>query len=264
MNCTHCNSKTTYNRQCTTNLGYQEYRCRQCNEHTGTVFNYLEYPTDVVILAVRYYHEFKTSLDDVVKLMAMRGFKLCHQTVRNWVQAVGIELALQFRARRVGQAGKKWHAEPTYIKVEGRWCYLYRGIDKEGNLVDVYLGNTRDNEAANVFFQPCFDTTCVLPDQITADKKRALANGINHTFRGAVDIRDNKFMNNRLEQAHRGIKAWYRNLRVFKSLFSALVLCTVFEEFRQHFKMKGQTRAQRRALLASKFYEFNQVVQLIT
>jgi putative transposase len=268
MNYPHCDSKNTYCRPNTTDLGYQEYRCQHCscqfNERTGTVFNYLEYPTDVVILAVRYYYEFKTSFDDVVKLMAMRGFELCHQTVWNWTQTVGVELALQFRARRVGQAGKKWHADPTYIKVEGRWCYLYRCIDKEGNLVDVYLSNTRDDEAANAFFQQCFDTTCVLPDQITVDKERALANGINHTFHGAVDIRDNKFMNNRLEQDHRGIKDWYRNMRGFKRIFSALVLCTVFEEFRQHFRMKGKTRAQRRTLLASKFYEFNQVVQLIT
>jgi hypothetical protein len=53
-------------------------------------------------------------------------------------------------------------------------------------------------------------------------------------------------------------------MRGFKNLFSALVLCTVFEEFRQHFKMKGKIRTQRRSLLASKFHEFNQVVQLIT
>ena len=84
------------------------------------------------------------------------------------------------------------------------------------------------------FFQQCFDTTCVLPDQITVDGEAAMHNGVESTFQGAVDIRDSKFMNNRIEQDHRGIKDWYRNMRGFKDIFSALTLCTVFEEIRQH------------------------------
>lgn len=71
MNCPHCESKNTYCRQNSTDLGYQEYRCRHCgrqfNERTGTVFNYFEYPTDVVILAVRYYYEFKTVIPPEIK-----------------------------------------------------------------------------------------------------------------------------------------------------------------------------------------------------
>ena len=186
--------------------------------------------------------------------------ELSHQTVLNWARIVGIELALKFRQRHRGQVGEKWHADPTYIKVSGRWCYLYRAIDKEGNLVDVYLANTRDDEAAKAFFQQCFNTTCVLPDQITLDGETALHNGVNTVFHGAVDVRDSKFMNNRLEQDHRGIKDWYRNMRGFKDLLSALILCTVFEEIRQHFKMQGKTRGQRRSQLASKFQQFNQIV----
>ena len=267
MHCPHCCSNNTRQCKTLTQLGCLQYRCRTCgrqfNERTGTIFNYFEYPTEVVVLAVRYYYEFKTSLDDVVKLMSMRGIDLCHQTVWNWAQKVGIELALKFRARRVNQVGEKWHADATYIKVQGRWCYFYRCIDKEGNLVDVYLNNTRNDQAAKEFFQQCFDTTCVLPEQITVDKEPALANGINHVFHGAVTVRDNKFMNNRMEQDHRGVKSWIRDMRGFKNIFSALILLTVFEEIRQHFKMKGKTRAQRRGLLVSKFQEFNYVVQLI-
>ena len=267
MDCPHCNSSNTYPRNTTTTLGYQEYRCRKCsrqfNERTGTVFNFIEYPTEIVIMAVIYYYQFKTSLDDVVKLMLMRGVELSHQTVLNWSRTVGIDLALEFRKRRRGKAGGKWHADATYVKVAGRWCYLYRAIDKEGNLVDVYLNNTRDDEAANPFFQQCFNTTCVLPDQITVDGEVAMSNGINSTFHRAVDIRNSKFMNNRIEQDHRGIKDWYRNMRGFKDIFSALILCTVFEEIRQHFKMQGKTRSQRRGLLASKFQQFDEIANII-
>lgn len=267
MDCPYCESSHISSSKKKTKLSYLQYRCRDCarqyNERTGTVFNFIEYPTEIVIMTVIYYYQFKTSLDDVVKLMLMRGIELSHQTVLNWSREVGIELALEFRSRRCGKAGLKWHADPTYIKVAGRWCYLYRCIDKEGNLVDVTLTNTRDDEAAKAFFQQCFDTTCVLPNQITLDGEQALHNGVNETFHGAVDIRSSKFMNNRIEQDHRGIKDWYRNMRGFKEIFSALTLCTVFEEIRQHFKMQGKTRAERRSLLASKFQEFNHVVNAI-
>lgn len=94
MNCSHCDSKNTYSRNTTTDLGYQEYRCRDCgrqfNERTGSVFNYLEYPTEVVILTLWYYFDFNNGYDDVVRLMAQRGVELCHQTVSNWVHTVGV------------------------------------------------------------------------------------------------------------------------------------------------------------------------------
>jgi transposase-like protein len=95
------------------------------------------------MLALHYYYRFRNSLDDVVELMIMRGFHLCHQTIHNWTQTFGVELGLKLRERRQGRAGKKWHVDATYIRVEGRWCYFYRAIDKENNLVDVYLSDVK-------------------------------------------------------------------------------------------------------------------------
>ena len=68
--------------------------------------------------------------------MVMRGFYLCHQTVYNWVQKFGVELGIKRRSRRKGKCGKKWHVDATYVCIKAHWCYLYRAIDKEGNLVD--------------------------------------------------------------------------------------------------------------------------------
>lgn len=72
--------------------------------------------------------------------------------------------------------------------------------------------------------------TCVLPDQITVDGEPAMRNGIESTFNGDVDICNSKFINNRIEQGHRGIKDWYRNMRGFKDIFSALTLCTFLKK----------------------------------
>jgi putative transposase len=83
MCCPHCKSKTTRKLTRLTVLGYRQYRCRGCskqyNERTGTKLNFIEYPTEVVMMAVNYYYRFKVSYDDAVELMAMRGFRICHQ-----------------------------------------------------------------------------------------------------------------------------------------------------------------------------------------
>ena len=87
MNCPECDSINIYEYPHKTSLGYQQYRCRDCakqyNERTGTKFNFIEYPTEVVMMAVHYYYRFKVSLDDVMELMAMRNIHLSHQTVHN-------------------------------------------------------------------------------------------------------------------------------------------------------------------------------------
>lgn len=138
MNCPSCQSETIHSLQKKTNLGYKQFRCHACckqyNERTGTELNFIEYPTEVVMLVVHYYYKFKVSLDDVVELMVMRGFHLSHQTVHNWVQTFGVELGIKLRVRRKGRAGKKWHADATYICIKGHWYYIYRAIDRERNL----------------------------------------------------------------------------------------------------------------------------------
>lgn len=95
MDCPHCQSANTTKIKKSSQLGYMQYRCGSCgkqyNERTGTKLNFIEYPTEVVMLAVHYYYQFKVSLDDVVKLMVMRGIHLSHQTVHNWVQTFGVD-----------------------------------------------------------------------------------------------------------------------------------------------------------------------------
>src|SRR5436190_15916909 len=109
MDCPHCQSKKAKALIRKTGLGYQQYRCRDCykqfNERTGSKLNFIEYPTEVVMIAVHYYYRFKVSLDDVVELMLMRGFHLSHQTIHNWVQTFGVDLGLKLRQRRYGNVG---------------------------------------------------------------------------------------------------------------------------------------------------------------
>ena len=182
---------------------------------------------------------------------------MSHQTVHNWTQTFGIELGLKLRARRKGKSGSKWHVDATYIKVKGHWCYLYRAIDKEGNLVDITLSDVRDQAAAEEFFKQAKETTGMMPEQITTDKEPALYPAIENTFGNETKHRDSKYMNNGIEQNHRGIKSRYKIIKGFKNNFCALIFCTVFEEIQQLFRMANKTRAERRKIIASKIQDFN-------
>ena len=111
MDCPNCSSTNSRLCKIKTVLSYPQLRCRDCgiqfNERTGTSLNFIQYRTEVVMMAIHYYYRFRNSLDDVVELMAMRGFQLCHQTLHNWIRNFGVSLGLKLRERRQGKAGKK-------------------------------------------------------------------------------------------------------------------------------------------------------------
>lgn len=94
---------------------------------SGLVF--LEYPTDVVLLVVLWRLRYKLSFHDLAEMFLARGFSFTHETVREWEARFAPLLADQLRVRRRGQAGRSWFVDETYIRVLGKWCYLYRTMD---------------------------------------------------------------------------------------------------------------------------------------
>ncbi len=162
MNCPHCQSINTRESQKKTSLGYRVFRCHSCgamfNERTGTAFNDLQFPTDIVMLVVLWRVRYKLSLRDLAEMFLMRGYQFTHETVRAWEMRFAPLLAVQLRTKRRGQAGKSWYVDETYIKVHGQWHYLYRAIDRDGNLVDTMLSVTRDLAAAKAFFKQAATT----------------------------------------------------------------------------------------------------------
>ncbi len=126
MNCPHCTSPATKEQQKRTTLGYSTFRCSACrclfNERTGTPFNYLEYPTDLVLLVVFWRLRYKLSLRDLAEIFLQRGFVFTHETVREWEERFAPLISDQLRAKRHGQAGTSWHVDETYVSVKGKWC----------------------------------------------------------------------------------------------------------------------------------------------
>src|ERR687886_1066055 len=218
------------------------FRCHHChrtfNERTGTPFNYLEFPTDIVLLVVLWRVRYRLSLRDLAEMFLERGFEFTHETVRDWEARFAPLLADKLRAKRKGQAGRSWHVDETYIRVGGVWKYLYRAIDREGNLVDSLLSEHRDMDAAKRCFKGALDVAEQGPEQVTTDGHDAYPRAIRETLGDEVTHRCSRYLNNRTEQDHRGLKQRYYPMRGFGSVASAARFCPAFEEQRQYFRAR--------------------------
>ncbi len=242
MDCPHCTSTVTKERTKKTSLGYRTFCCSDCkrtfNERTETPFNFLEYPTDMVLLVVLWRLRYKLSLRDLAEMFLERGFVFTHEAVRDWEARFVPLIAEQLRAKRRGQAGQSWYVDETYVKVKGKWCYLYRAIDRDGNLVDSMLSEKRDLEAAKRFFKRAVDVVGHAPERVTTDGHDSYPRAIQEELGMDVLHRTNKYLNNRLEQDHRGIKQRYYPMRGFGSVASASRFCRAFDEVRQFFRFR--------------------------
>ncbi|WUJ26992.1 IS6 family transposase [Micromonospora sp. NBC_00389] len=99
----------------------------------------LRFPTEVIVVAVRWYLRFNLSYRDVDELLAERGAEVDHVTVYRWVQRFTLLLADAGRFCR-HSPGDRWFVDETYVKVNGVWRYVYRAVDQHGKVIDVLLG----------------------------------------------------------------------------------------------------------------------------
>jgi transposase-like protein len=221
MNCPYCVASTTRKRAKKTELGYATFFCSTCrrtfNERTNTPFNYLEVPTDIVLLVVLWRLRYKLSLRDLAEMFLERGFTFTYEAVRECEARFAPLLAEYLRTKRYGRAGRSWYVDETYIKVQGKWCYLYRAIDGDGNLVDSRLNEKRDMDAAKRFFEQAVAVVGHAPEQVTTDGHRSYPRAIRETMGSEVAHRTNTYLNNGLEQDHRGIKQRYYPMHGFKN-----------------------------------------------
>ncbi len=245
MPCPHCAATATAEQRRRTVLGYRTFRCCACrrvfNERTGTPYNHLQYPTDLVLLVVLWRLRYKLSLRDLAEMFLVRGFAFTHEAVRDWEARFAPLLTARLRAKRRGQADVKWHADETYVRVDGRWCYLYRAIDRDGNLVEALLSEKRDMDAAQRFFAAALEIAGRAPARVTTDGHDAYPRAIRETLGAGVRHRTSRYKNNRLEQDHRGIKQRYYPMRGFGSFASAARFCAASEELRQYFRAVNQS-----------------------
>ena len=257
MRCVRCGSEAVTERPERTAQDYRRFRCRACgkqsNERTGGLLNRTQYPSDVVALVVLWRLRYKLALRDLPEMFLVRGLVFSHEAVREWEAKLAPVLAEELRRRRRGEAGRSWYVDETYLKVGGRWCYLYRAIDRSGALVDVMLSERRDMAAAKAFFRSAKAVTGVTPDRVTTDGHDSYPRAIRTGLGRRVRHRTSRYLNNRLEQDHRGIKGRYRPMRGFKCPRSAARFCRSHDELRNFLRLRSRPHqhvpADRRRLL---------------
>src|SRR5215471_20957520 len=236
MECPYCQSATTIERPELTTRGYRRFRCRACergfNERTGSVFNRVQYPPEVVCLVVLWRVRDKLSLRDLAEMFLERGVVFTHEAVREWEAKLAPLLSETLRKQRHGKVGRSWYCDETYLKVKGRGVYLYRAIDRDGNLVDVLLSEKQDQAAAEAFFRSARMVTGRIPERVTSDGQGSYPGAIRAALGEAVLHRTNRYLNNHLEQDHRGIKQRIRPMGGFKSMASATRFCRAHDEVR--------------------------------
>ena len=244
MTCPHCRSRATSRRLRRTELGYRRFQCRTCrrrfNERTGTRFNEIRFPSDVVMLAVLWRLRYKLSLRDVAEMLLERGYQVTHETVRTWEASFAPLLSERLRAKRRGRIGSSWYIDETYVKVAGRWCYLYRAIDGDGQLIDSMLSEHRDKHAARRFFRGLVDVAEARPLRVTTDRHPAYPRAVRWILGRKVVHRTTQYLNNFMEQDHRGVKQRYYPMRGFGSFVSAARFCTAFDELREYFRSRSR------------------------
>lgn len=226
-------------------MGYPVFRCRECkrtfSKRTGTPFNFLEVPTDIVLQVLMCRLRYKMSFRDVAEFFLLRGFEFTHETVRDLETRFSAIFASQLRQKRKGKVGKSWYVdETTYIKVKGKWCYLYRAIDRDGSLVDSMLSQKRDMKAAIAFFKQAVAVVGQIPERVTTDGHDSYPRAITEVLGPNVQHRVSDCLTNRIEQDHRGIKQRYYPMLGFGAFESAQRYCQAFDEVRSFFRPRSR------------------------
>jgi len=115
-------------------------------------FKWRQFEPQVILMAVGWYLRFSLSYRDAEELVRERSLSVDHVTVWRWVQRCAPEIERRLRPQ-LKPTNKSWRVDETYIRVKGKWTYLYRAVDSTGASIDFLLSAKRDAAAAKRFFQ---------------------------------------------------------------------------------------------------------------
>ena len=209
------------------------------------IFKWRQTAPEVILCAVRWYLRCSLSLRDVEELLTERGLEADHTTIWRWVQRYGPELEQRMR-RHLKPTNKSWRVDETYVRVKGRWCYLYRAIDSWGATIDFLLSAWRDAEAAKRLFRKALsDPSHPQPRVINTDQAPIYGSAIpdikkEGTLRRRCRHRPVQYLNNILEQDHRAIKRRVNAKQGFREFQAARRTIQGYEAI--HMIRKGQAR----------------------
>ncbi len=205
-------------------------RGQQMNHFKGKQFQ-----KDVIIISVGYYLRYNLSYRDVQEMLYDRGINVSHTTIYRWVQEYG-KLIYQIWKKKNRQSFYSWKMDETYIKIKGKWHYLYRAIDSEGMTLDIWLRRKRNTQSAYAFLKRLYKQFGE-PKVIVTDKAPSIASAFRKLQKQGVysetEHRTVKYLNNLIEQDHRPVK---RRNKLYQSLRTASTTIKGIEALRGIYK----------------------------
>ena len=190
------------------------------------LFKWKQFQPDIILLCTRWYLRYSLTYRDLVEMMRERGLSMAHTTIMRWVHQYSPELDKRTRPH-LRPTGDSWKADETYLKIKGKWMYLYRAVDKEGATIDFYLSAHRDQLAAARFLKKALGADHnTIPRVINVDKNPSYPSAVESAkdagyLPDETDLRQVKYLNNRVESDHRRIKRLIKHGLGFKGFWSA-------------------------------------------
>jgi transposase, IS6 family len=188
---------------------------RAASVRQDQTFKGRQFTAEVILWAVRWYLMFPISYRDLELMLQDRGVTVDHTTLFRWIQAYAVELDKRIRPH-LRRSNGSWRVDETYVKVKGRWTYLYRAVDSRGQTIDFLLSARHDAEAAKRFFRKALaQPHTVNPRSISVDKNAAYPKAAAEMKRTGElwrrsRLRQVKYLNNIVEQDHRRVKRLIR------------------------------------------------------
>jgi putative transposase len=177
------------------------------------------FPPDIISYAVWLYFRFNLSHRDIEDLLTERGIIVSREAIRLWCNKFGPKYARRLKRKHRGY-GDTFFMDEVFVRINGKQHYLWRAVDQDGEVVDVYLQNKRDGAAAKRFFRRLLRSHGEAPRKIVTDKLRSY--GVAHRELMPDVIHDTShYANNRAEQSHEETRVRERGMRKFKSIRQA-------------------------------------------
>ena len=205
----------------------------------------------IILLCVRWYLRYSLTYRDLEEIMAERNLSVDHVTVWRWVQRYAPVLNQRIR-REIRPPNRSWRVDETYVKVAGRWAYLYRAVDSAGETIEFMLSPKRDLIAAKLFLQLALSGGAPRPRVINVDGHPAYATAIADLKQTGelgrrCRCRTAPYLNNIIEQDHRFIKKRTTASLGFRSIEGACRTIAGYEAM--HAIRKGKCVGSRKAIL---------------
>src|SRR4028119_88345 len=216
---------------------------------TPSLFKWRHFLPEIILLNVRWYCRYALSYRDLEEMRAERGIEVDHSTINRWVLKYAPELDKRIRPH-LRSTNDSWRVDETYIKVKGRWKYLYRAVDSLGNTLDFLLCAQRDATAAERFLRKTLNASHTQsPRVINVDKNAAYPPAVDdlkadEQLPETTQLRQVKYSNNQVEQDHRFIKRLTKPGMGFGSFHTARRTIRGFEAM--NMIRKGQVQGVRK------------------